>query len=266
MIHFTLLLGYSRWRTYKNYRHIRLSKITLLVLIIGITLIGCKRERAKYYYKEAYKLEEKDKYSEAIKQLDKAIEINPKFEQAYLDRAIDKSILEDYKGAIADLDILINLRPDGIEPYLCRAEYNRMLGKYEDALKDTEKALELKKPLMVDSVMVGLPELNYANPYIKNGNYDIPLVYILYERGASNFHLGNYEEALKDLDYCIQSTLGFKRSKVPVNIAACRYYRGLTLLALGYLNEGCGDLKIASSLGDVEATKLLKSECFPRDK
>ena len=222
------------------------------IFIITFLLFGCKSERANKYYEIAYDLEEKDKYEEAIKYLDKAIEINPKFEQAYLDRAIDKSIIGDYEGAIIDLDKLIELRPDGIEPYVWRAEYKRMLDRYEAAIKDTEIALKLKKPIIIDSIVVGAAELNYNNPYIKNDNFDIELEYILYERAASNFNLGNYQSAFHDLNYCIQKNLKTKE---------CKFMRGIIYLNSEMNEEGCRDLNDAEKMETGYAVKEIEKYC-----
>lgn len=222
------------------------------IFIITVLLFGCKNEKANKCYRIAYDLEEKHEYEEAIKYLNKAIEINPKFEQAYLDRAIDKSIIGDYEGAISDLDILIELRPDGIEAYVWRAEYNRMLDKYEEAIKDTEIALKLKNPIIADSIVVGVADLNYDSPYIKNDNFDIKLEYILYERAASNFNLGNNQSAFHDLNYCIQKNLKIKE---------CKYMRGIIYLESEMQEEGCKDLKDAERMETGYAINEIKKYC-----
>ncbi len=220
--------------------------------MIGLFLFSCKKNKAARLYEQAYELEEQGRFEEAIALLDQALELEPSYKQALLDRALDKAILEDYAGGISDLNQLIVLHPEGIEPYVWRAEYKRMLEEYEDALRDAEYALRLKNPKFTEGRIVSPPELDFEHPYIKKDRFDIELEYILYERAASNFHLGNFEAALPDLDRCIQQKL---------NPQGTSYYRGMTLIALGYQDEGCHDLRLASAYGDEEASRLINDLC-----
>lgn len=220
--------------------------------MISIFLIGCKNEIANQFYTKAVEFEEKDKYKEAIEQLDKAIKLNPKFEQAYLDRAIDKSIIQDYEGAISDLDVLIEMRPDGIEPYVWRAEYKRMLDRYEAAILDIEIALKLKNPIIIDSVVVMALEPNYDGRFIKNEKFDIELEYILFERASSNYMLNNDKVAYNDLNFCILKNMQVKE---------CKKMRGMILIASGYKDDGCKDLSDVEEIEKGYALKEIREYC-----
>lgn len=114
-------------------------------MFLVLTLISCKSELAKKHYQSAFKYEEEENYHKAIEELDKAIELNPKYEQAYLDRGIDKSIIGDYKGAIEDMTSLIRIRPNAVEPYVWRSEYKRNLKMFKEALLDIDTAF-INKP------------------------------------------------------------------------------------------------------------------------
>jgi tetratricopeptide (TPR) repeat protein len=220
-----------------------MKRIIQIIIITSILFVGCKKERANRHYQKAYNLEEEERYEEAIKELDKAIELNPKFEQAYLDRAIDKSVLGDYKGAIKDLDIFIELEPYAIEPYVCRAEYKRMLEQYESALEDVEKALEQKGYTRI------IQDVN--TNIVGEVFYDVEREFILYERACSNYMLGNYD-ILDDLNYCIHKKVMLKD---------CFYMRGMVYIVSDMKAEGCQDLNIAERLEAGYTKNLIEKYC-----
>ena len=225
----------------------------IITILILISLFACNADKATEFYEKAFELEEQEKYEEAIAYLDKAIQLNPLFEQAYLDRAIDKSILENYEGAIQDLNKLILIRPDAIEPYVSRAEFKRMVGQNKSSIYDIEVALNLKGVTYKDGKMHCPPELDYSNPDVKNKNMDVRLEYLLFERGAANYHLGNLKLALKDLDFCANNNL---------NSGLTKYYRGITLVALGDKKNGCIELNDSYSLGFEVAKEAIEKDCI----
>jgi len=64
----------------------------------------------------------KTNLKEAIKDFNKAIELNPKFAEAYLTRGMTKARLQDYTGAIKDYNKALELNPKCAKAY-----YNRGL-------------------------------------------------------------------------------------------------------------------------------------------
>lgn len=80
---------------------------------------------------------------EARADYDKAIELSPKFKEAYINRAVNKYETGEYSAAIADFDKVLELDPDNAMVY-----YNRGNTRYNDgdqagACADWKKALEL---------------------------------------------------------------------------------------------------------------------------
>ena len=61
-------------------------------------------------------------YSDAIIDLNKAIEINPRYAEAYNDRGVAKRGLKDYDSAIADFDKAIEINPNYTKAIASRAE------------------------------------------------------------------------------------------------------------------------------------------------
>ncbi|GLR18244.1 tetratricopeptide repeat protein [Portibacter lacus] len=227
-------------------------KNTKILIIFALTILGCKTQNADQLFEKAIQYEDHDRYKKAIAMLNKAIELNPKFEKAYLNRAIDKSIIGDYRTAINDLDKMINLNENAIEPYVWRAEYKRNLERYEDAMKDVEKALQLKEPQYNGTDIVGSKEFYINKLYPEGENYNIELEFIVFERAAANYHLGNYEQALRDLEFCEQP------ETEPINT---HYYKGLTLLELKRIKEACEELQKSYKSGEKYALVVYNEYC-----
>ena len=85
--------------------------------------IGC----AKYHL---------GKYQDAIEDLDKAIELDPKLKNAYYGRGDVKYALGNFQDAIEDYNKVIELMPDCAIVYLLRGATNLDLHNYIKAIKD----------------------------------------------------------------------------------------------------------------------------------
>lgn len=100
---------------------------------------------AEHYQKGFNKILEED-YSNALKSMDLAIELNPKFTEAYYYRGIAKGKLNDHTGAIDDFTMVIRL-----DNRFFRAFYNRgvakiRLGKTKPGCKDLKRAHNMGDP------------------------------------------------------------------------------------------------------------------------
>ena len=80
----------------------------------------------------------------AIADFDKAIEINPQFAAAYSGRGIAKYTLGDPEGAIADCDKAIEINPQDAEAYHNRGTAKHALGDHQGAVIDYNKAIAIK--------------------------------------------------------------------------------------------------------------------------
>lgn len=80
----------------------------------------------------------------AITSYSKAIELNPKYFEAYNNRAKSKSITSDYYGAIEDLKMMVEINDNSFYPfYALGILYGQYLKKYSKAIFYTEKALKI---------------------------------------------------------------------------------------------------------------------------
>lgn len=92
------------------------------------------------------------KYKDAIQDLTAALVINPESAKVYYLRAINKSQLNDTDGTLEDLDKCIKTDPSFSRAYNDRAEVKFELSQKESACKDLEKAASLGYPYPFDYI------------------------------------------------------------------------------------------------------------------
>ena len=84
-------------------------------------------------------------FSEAIKELDKVIELDPEDSVSWQNRGASKNNLDNFEEAIQDFDKAIEINPDESILYKNRASAKRKIGNNEGADEDDTKADKLKK-------------------------------------------------------------------------------------------------------------------------
>ncbi len=156
---------------------IRLSFIAVGVAIISIPLVKyineeneklgittssrinslekSQSESSLFYFNSATeKYNAGDNYG-AIADYTKAIEINPRYANAYINRGNAKNNLEDYYGAIFDYTKAIEINPRDANAYGNRGIVKDNLEDYYGAIADYTKAIEINP--------------RYANAYVNRG-------------------------------------------------------------------------------------------------
>ncbi len=147
-----------------------------------------------------------------IKDLDKAIALNPDDITLYEMRVERYRYLKDYQNAIEDYDTIIKTNPEEYFNYTMRAFCNERVGQYDKALEDCKKSVELN-----------------------DGCADI---IIFGTRGLANYKLGNIEKALTDFNQTLELE----------NDTETYYYRGLTNYRLKNFKQSYKDFKKALEL------------------
>jgi len=112
----------------------------------------------------------------AIEEYNKAIELDPKYVQAYSNRGVAYGYLGENDKALADFNAAIKLSPGSARPYYNRAVISLLEERYRDAEDDLTTALRL--------------EPNYALVYTR--------------RGEVRFRLGKLDEAMADYDMALR--------------------------------------------------------------
>ena len=88
-----------------------------------------------------YELEE---YEEAIKNYDRALELNPDNANIYSNKSIVYRSMKRYEDAFKSLDCAIKLKPDLAAAYSNRGLVHSELKQYEEAHKNYDRAIELE--------------------------------------------------------------------------------------------------------------------------
>lgn len=215
---------------------------SLLILITSIC--SCQINSAESYFTEATNLEEQNKLPEAIKLLNKSIGEDSNFLPAYINRAVDKSMLGNYEAAIKDYDIVIRKDPKNTLALLNRGKNKHRLSDYTGAILDFQKAIDSKGG---EGVHIEFK----ANNDIKAG-YDCSLEEIKLERGVSYYYAGDLKKSFDDIQFCMARNFERKNGY---------YWRGMIYISTGNKNIGCKDLQNSSLLGNKDADTEIAKYC-----
>ncbi|MEX0314059.1 MAG: tetratricopeptide repeat protein, partial [Allomuricauda sp.] len=159
-----------------------MPKLQLSVIAIIIFLSSCDLTSSEQYFNRARDLEIEGKYKKANAMLDKAIEKNPKFRGALLNRGVNKSILGDYKGAISDYQKLLEFDSDNSLALLNSGNNYKRLQNYEMAISSYNKALKTEWAIKPDSIVL---KLDINSDFDKDSDYQVSQLEIIYERGIA---------------------------------------------------------------------------------
>ncbi|MFQ5824982.1 MAG: tetratricopeptide repeat protein [bacterium] len=128
---------------------------------------------ANEWFQKGYNTED---CQEKIKYFTKALEIEPSFLPAYINRGVCYDNLKQYENAIRDYTSALKIDPRYLLVYNYRGMSYSSLDKYEEAIKDYNKAIEID-PLLI---------LSYVN------------------RGVTFRQMGKYEQAIQDYSKAIE--------------------------------------------------------------
>lgn len=131
---------------------------------------------ARAFFSIGFLHAEQQENDQAISAYTQAIELYPKFSEAFNSRGKLKTILENPEDAILDFDEAIRLKPDFAEAWYNRANAKRTLKEHKDAIADYDEAIRLSP----DSAGV------------------------YHDRGVSKRAIGQHQEAIADFDEAIR--------------------------------------------------------------
>jgi len=126
-----------------------MRKVLLIIIGLFLSIIffenisGQEKKDDNFYLGSGLVKYYNNDYIGAIKDFSKAIELNPKFEEAYFNRGFTKYLLGDYSGAIKDYSKAIELNPKNGNAYLGRGIANIKLNRKKEGCLDLSKAGEM---------------------------------------------------------------------------------------------------------------------------
>ena len=146
----------------------------------------------------------------SVSAYDRAIRLNPRYVEAYINRGIAKNNMGRHADAIADHDEAVRLKPNLAEAYTNRGNVKSEMGRHADAIADYDEAIRLKP--------------DYAGAYTSRGNVknamgrhadaiadhdeairlkpDYAEAYI--NRGIAKKNMGLHTDAIADYDEAIR--------------------------------------------------------------
>ena len=123
----------------------------VLTLALLVMLAGCSHpdpiEEAASAYKQAHTQLDRGYPIQALPFYDRAIALNPKFVDAYLERGRCRRLTDDLKGAAADFDRAIELNPELAEAHANRGSLRLKNRDFTGAIADFDAALAVNPKL-----------------------------------------------------------------------------------------------------------------------
>lgn len=116
-----------------------MRKSILFLLILLIPILSCSNS-AQDYIEKGYEHIVDGDYKGALKDFNKALELDPRSVEAYNNRGIVLGILGDHYRAIQDFNMAIDLSPTDSEAYKSRGISKLYLQQKESGCLDLAKA------------------------------------------------------------------------------------------------------------------------------
>lgn len=249
------------------------------------------------YFSKAKALNKMNRNTEAVNTYSRAIEIQPNYAEAYLNRGLGYLELQKFAESLRDFNTCLGLDENLYETYFARAYLNSYINNYEDAITDYNKYISLMpddargyvnrgnvRGLMEDplgaiddfTTAIELDPEN-INAFISRGtdkgilgdyegaiedftsaiNLDTSAVLYYFMRGEAKFLIDDFAGAIADYEIMIQRNPRDGRGF---------YAKGLAELNMLNKNKGCADLKKAAELGFVEAFSAIQEYCIASPK
>ncbi|WP_170284022.1 tetratricopeptide repeat protein [Flagellimonas olearia] len=233
----------------------------LIINILSLLLFSCDLTSSGEYFNRARDFEIEGKYEKANALLDKAIAKNPKFRPALLNRAVNKSILEDYEGAIEDYKALLEFDPDNALALLNLGNNYKRIKNYEDAISSYNKALSTE--WVIKSVPVGelindietslKLELDQHPSFDKDSEYEVNELDVIYERGIAYVLNEQFSHGINDMEKLLEHEY---------YIADCHYWIGNAHVGLKDSTNACQSFIKSAKLGLKIAREKIKEHCL----
>ncbi len=232
-----------------------MKKSLLLIFAITATLlvISCGKQ-AENDYNIAKELYYKKDYSVALQQLNKVLEQDPKFSEAYFLRAKIRSLTGDKAGAMMDLDSTIKLNPKNYTALYQRGKAKASEKNFDGAIRDYNKSLKLNPKLPEVLFDRGFAKYIQGNIFGAIDDYTRslgmnPTAAAYCNRAIANDDLGEDLAAMKDYTKAIA---------LNPNFAEAYFNRGSLKFEQNDIKGACEDWLKAAGLGLEGAADLAK--------
>jgi tetratricopeptide (TPR) repeat protein len=184
--------------------------------------------KSRSYKGLGFEYEKKGEYDKALAEYDRAIELNPWYDEVYYNRGNIYAMRHDLDRAINEFSRAIELKADYYMAYHNRSLAYAMKGMYNEALVDINKSIQFDPTY-------ALAYCNRANIYCRLQRLDLAIADYtkamelsedyydaVYNRGVTYSDMGEYDKAIADFDRALglkprsadaYSSRGFARFK-----------------------------------------------------
>lgn len=121
----------------------RLASILILLPLMGTIFL--QAQSARQYFRAGEEFSKKLNFTDAIDQYTRAIELDPDYDKAYIQRALAYSQLDDHVNAASDFDRAIVFNEKEAELYYFSGQAYHLQGDNNTALAKLDKAIDLKR-------------------------------------------------------------------------------------------------------------------------
>lgn len=221
----------------------KLNRYTLILFLI----FSCNSKSALDYTKEALKYSDEGNYKKSNLLLDKAIEKDPDFIGAYINKGANLSDIGEYQKAIEIYRKALVINSENTMLLFNLGNNYRLLNDNATALDFYNKAFKTKGG---DKFFIDYnTDFDYTN---RDLNYDVLGKEIYFQRGIAYLELDSIKQSYSDF------TNSIKRN---YKIAESYYYIGILYLNIGEDSLACDYLKKSLSLGDEDALITIQEYC-----
>jgi tetratricopeptide (TPR) repeat protein len=199
-------------------------------------------------FNEGVEFSKNQQYEKAISKFDKALLINPKHLNSYIERGFANHNSGNIESAIKDFDAAIEMNPNNNKEQLFnyRGRLYAEIGRNDEALKNYYLAIEsnpnyeecyfaIKEVYLslgnIKGVVEILTKLIAVNSSNVNYYFDLGIAYGM---------LNNFNQVINCMDKVLEAN---------PNDSEALYNRGVSKLNIGQQNSGISDIKKSSALG-----------------
>jgi tetratricopeptide (TPR) repeat protein len=227
---------------------------SIIYILTTVLFLACNFTSADSYVKLGHDIGMKGNYREAIVTYNKAIDKDPKFKEAYIQKGLCYEYLNQVDTAIKVYKDLLSFDPNNTTAYyyigLCMARQNKHL----EAIEFYNKAL-LSSGVNPDDTSNAQILITWNKDLMtadKASSY-VPSYEIFYERGLAYYSTQQTKRAFLDFNNCISQKY---------NLGQCNYMIGLCWLKANKKVNACDAFRTGSLYGDSLSKVQLIEECM----
>lgn len=235
------------------------AKLFVIIIFLLISPASLMAQSGSLLAMGYEKLESRE-YKDAIDYFTQVLRDDPNDADALSGMIRALLLSENLKDAQKYIENAIKSHPNNPDFHLRRGIYNNLKGQYRKAIDDFTRALELSSgnidiQIYINRGVANMQDNNYPaaiDDFTEALNINPRSSTALNYRAFASYQMGSFIESIEDYNKTIDLN--------PEN-AMGYYNRGMAHLRAGDKIKACADFHQACSRGNVQACKMIMSEC-----